>query len=103
MTRSVQPFRPNVETTPYKHTFLHVPCKPPVESRNALLYIYVPTRSVRSPRIPPAESRKRSHAPIQSVRTLYQKNEKPAATQSHIWFRGWTLITITFIMDILIC
>jgi hypothetical protein len=29
----VQPFRPNVETTPYKHTFLHVPCKPLVESR----------------------------------------------------------------------
>ena len=49
----MQPFRRNVETPPYRHTFLHVPCKPPVESRNALLYIYVPTRSVRSPRIPP--------------------------------------------------
>jgi len=29
----VQPFRPNVETPPHKHTFLHVPCKPSVESR----------------------------------------------------------------------
>ena len=36
----MQPFRPNVETPPYKHTFLHVPCKPPVESRkNIALHI----------------------------------------------------------------
>ena len=32
----MQPFRPNVETPPYKHTFLHVPCKPPVESRKSI-------------------------------------------------------------------
>ena len=80
LTRSVQPFRPNVETPPYKHTFLHVPCKPPVESRNALLYIYVPTRSVRSPRIPPLNH---ENAPMRPYSPYAPSTRKTKNLQPH--------------------